>query len=58
MQQCKLKNLINQNSVRKKSIIQLYNQFWSKFDGKVIKPPYKHCAQIGKSEWSLLAKPF
>lgn len=41
-------NSINQNSVRKKSIIQWYNHFWGKFDDPIIKPPYGHCVQIGK----------
>lgn len=47
LQQCGIKHLINQNSVRKKSVIQWYNHFWSKFDDQVVKPPYKHCTQIG-----------
>lgn len=41
-------NSIPQNSVRKKSIIQWYNHLWSKFDDPIVKPPYKHCTQVGK----------
>lgn len=45
---CLKKCRINQSSVRPKSIMQWYNYFWSKFDDPIIKPPYKHCTQIGK----------
>lgn len=47
LRQCQIKNSLNQNSARKKSIIQWYNHFWSKFDDPIVKPPYKHCTQIG-----------
>lgn len=55
LRQCQKQNLLIQNLVREKSIIQWYNHFWSKFDDPIVKPPYKHCTQIGMSKMCAVA---
>ncbi|XP_031616903.1 peptide deformylase, mitochondrial-like [Contarinia nasturtii] len=47
LKSCLEKHQINHNSKRLKSITQWWNKVWQTFDGEVIKPPYKHCVQVG-----------